>query len=517
MKSLRAFGKMLPTFACAFAFSGLALWTPIESAYGQSAVVSEKGILPRGTAYEMRKPEQWNGTLISDLDFAWYGASASDKTPMEGFGTIYAWLLDHGYAIAGTARRGDRILHYDPARELIDLVNVMDLFEAKFGKPTRTIQFGRSGGGHIALAMAETHPDRIDGAVALCEQTPVWQGNSYLDTWFTLQTLVAPTLPIVDIHPKTELAKDVTDSSILAVSMVSPLDPELTEKWKSALEAAQQTPVGRARIALAITIGQLPAMSWDFATTRIPQKPPISWDSITSGSSDTSALENNMYESLHNANAYPGAWWRFTFEQSGGGQMSWNTGIDYVKLFKQGYPAYQKATRELYAKAGGNLDEDLAKLNAAKRVEASPKAMKYWSAPGRTVTGEPKVPVLRVDGTHDPAIIPLMAGYEEAVKAHGFESLYRPVFLDSAGHCNYTVAEMVAAVETLVQRLDTGGWGDTSPEAMNKLAATIDPSSAGRFHAYKQLKYSRFWVPSVADYLGAGPGDQRSPAPARTK
>ena len=32
--------------------------------------VAERGVLPRGTTYEMRKPNNWNGVLIDDLDFA---------------------------------------------------------------------------------------------------------------------------------------------------------------------------------------------------------------------------------------------------------------------------------------------------------------------------------------------------------------------------------------------------------------------------------------------------------------
>jgi len=457
--------------------------------------VSEKGVLPRGTAYEMRKPEQWNGTTITDLDFAQY----ADSYP------IYSWLLNRGYAVSGTARRDDSLSHYDPAHELVDLVNVMDLYEAKFGKPKVTIQMGRSGGGHVTLAMAEEHPDRIDGAVALCAHTPLWQQLSNLDTWFTLQTLIAPTLQITGIRPKKKLQNN------FAEDMMRPVDTELTAAWKTALDAAQQTPIGRARIALATTIGQQPALTYDFEKVKTGAPPSISWDSITAPEqslSDILALENSMYESLHYIASWPGGQGRLMIELSSpGGQPTWNTGIDYVKLFKHGEPAYQKVTRELYAKAGGDLHADLGKLNGAKRVEADPISVKYWSAPGRTVLGAPKVPVLRVDGTQDPATIASLAGYSEAVRARGFEPLYRTAFIDAAGHCNYTVAELAAAIETVMQRLNTGNWGDTSPRAMNKLAASLDPSSSSRFHAYKELKFGRAWLPTLSEHIGLGPCD----------
>ena len=75
----------------------------------------------------------------------------------------------------------------------------MDLVEQRFGKPRRTLQYGHSGGGHLALAMAETRPDRINGAIVGCAHTPVWLMNSELDAWFTLKTLIAPHLAIVDL------------------------------------------------------------------------------------------------------------------------------------------------------------------------------------------------------------------------------------------------------------------------------------------------------------------------------
>jgi pimeloyl-ACP methyl ester carboxylesterase len=110
--------------------------------------------------------------LISDLDFA--------QTPDA---PRYAAMLKAGYAVAGTARRADRPTNYDPAREIDDLVTVMDRVEQRFGKPRRILQYGHSGGGHVALAMAETRPDRINGAIVGCAHTPVWLMNTELDAW----------------------------------------------------------------------------------------------------------------------------------------------------------------------------------------------------------------------------------------------------------------------------------------------------------------------------------------------
>ena len=424
---------------------------------------AERGVLPRGTSYEMRKPNNWNGTLISDLDFA----SRPD-------GPTYTWLLDHGYALSGTARRDDRVTDYDPAHEIIDLINVMDRFEAKFGKPVRTIQYGQSGGGHVSLGFAENHPDRVDGVVALCAHTPYWFITSALDAWFVLKLLIAPDLRIVDV-PR--------DSASLSAA------------WRRALTDAQQTPLGRARIALATTIGQLPA--WTSKTN--PEPDP----------SDVNALQRSMFESLlamdspmSGASQVGGAS-RFMLEQAGSGQLSSNVDVDYALFFANGERAYKTATQKLYEAAGVDLEDELARVNAGDRIEADPKAIKWWSSPGRAVMGKPKVPVMRIH-THADEITPAtqVEGYDAAVKANGYESFYRTAFVRSAGHCNFNVAERLTAVETLIHRLDNGVWRATSPDSMNELASKHGPTTEARFFDYEQPTYNRAWFPAPADYLG---------------
>jgi hypothetical protein len=107
-----------------------------NSATAQATHLEEVGTLPiRGTMYRIRVPTKWNGTLINDLDFA-NGADAGR----------YLYLLDQGYAVSETARRSDRSTNCDHAHEIHDLITVLDIFEASFGKPSRTLQYGHSGG-----------------------------------------------------------------------------------------------------------------------------------------------------------------------------------------------------------------------------------------------------------------------------------------------------------------------------------------------------------------------------------
>ncbi|MFS8174730.1 MULTISPECIES: hypothetical protein [Halomonadaceae] len=82
-------------------------------------------------------------------------------------------MLNRGYALAGTARHPLRDWQYDPAREVANLDLVLDRFEKTYEGPEHIIQFGCSGAGHTALAVAEDFSDRVDGAVALSAHTPV--------------------------------------------------------------------------------------------------------------------------------------------------------------------------------------------------------------------------------------------------------------------------------------------------------------------------------------------------------
>jgi pimeloyl-ACP methyl ester carboxylesterase len=421
----------------------------------------ERGTLPRGTTYQIRFPDNWNGVLISDLDFA--------ASPNAG---RYLHWLSRGYAVSGTQRRPDRAVAYDPAHEIHDLITVLDLFEAAHGKPRRTIQYGHSGGGHVALSMAEIHSDRIDGAVAGCAHTPVWLMNSELDAWFALQALIAPNLPVVN-PPQNTAA--------------------LTVAWRAAIDEAQKTPLGRARIALATTLGQQPA--WVSTTTPEPNP------------RNVHQLQQSMYESFfQRAGGQLGGQSRFMFEHAAPGQLSWNTGVDYKEFFHNGDDDYRRAVRALYRDANADLERDLKTVNAAPRVAADPKAIKWWTAAGRTVSAQPKVPVFRFHTNGDAAVtVALVEGYDKAIAKNGYDTLYRRAFVNRPGHCTFSVAESVAAVETMTKRLDTGHWPSTEPLDLNTLGHSLDPTTEARYYELEQTKYNRVWFPSLKEIIGPLP------------
>ena len=78
-------------------------------------------------------------------------------------------------------------------------------------------------------------------------------------------------------------------------------------------------------------------------------------------------------------------------------------------------------------------------------------------------------------------------------------------FVNGPGHCTFSAAESAAAVESVMRRIDSGAWGDTSPTALNTLARTLDPGSEARYYSYRQFPYARTWVPAVSEQLGRKP------------
>ena len=448
---------------------GLLVASLLYSSFAAAQVTYEEhaGVFGDGTRYSMRVPSNWNGTLIRDLDF-------TSNANLER----YLYMLEQGFALAGTARHERRwVGFYDPAREIRHLNSVLDRFEQRFRRPDRVIQYGCSGGGHVGLAVSEDFSERVDGVIATGAHTPIWLMNTMLDGWFVLKALIAPELRIIDLPEETALR---------------PQHAEIVFAWRQAIDEAQRTEEGRARIALAMAIGQWP--DWTNETIANPER------------EDIDALQHSMFVTLMSRYAKTGdigGRSRYMFENPSGlteAQLSWNTGVDYSQFFENSNAFQKRAVLELYERAGLDLEEDLERLDDFPRVEADEEAIEYWSAPGRTTKGEPKVPLFRMHEIGDPVVaVSPVQGYSELVAANDRGDLYRTAFVEAPTHCGFTVAETAVAIEMMVRRLETGQWSDISPEALNGLAETLDveesPARFVPFDDYANAKYNRTWLP----------------------
>ena len=450
----------------------------------RSGYTEQTGSLPDGTEYMIRVPDEWNGTLIRDLDYA-------QRISQDERSSRYAYLLENGYALAGTARHPLRAWQYDPAREIANLDLVLDRFSEEFGEAERVIQFGCSGGGHVSLAVAEDFSERIDGSVVLAAHTPVWLMNNFLDGWFILQTLLGEYYEEAGHGPASDLQIIDLPNDGSSNPSGHGMEGELPQAWSNAFEAANQSPGGRARMALAFAVAQ-----WPVAMAEGAEQPDYS---------DLEALQSAIRASLERLSGSPGGEARILFENAAQGQqLSWNENVDYAQFFENANPNLQAAVNELYAQSDLTLEEDLARVNEANGVRASRHAVKYWSAPGRTAFGDPQIPVFRLHEVGDYQIpYSLMLGYEVAVEQNGDPAMLRTALIDSVGHCTeaaISTAESAAAVEVMMDRLDEGSWPETDAQALNERARSLDDSPARYIEVgdHDIPAFNRLWIPKNA-------------------
>jgi pimeloyl-ACP methyl ester carboxylesterase len=438
----RVYRQTVATVAAAVMLGGAAI------AYGQAHLpLSERsGVFPDGQQWQITVPANWNGTVINDLDRIGNNSRAN-------------FFLPRGYAYTGTRRHPDRDTNWNPQAESNNMVKVLDLFEGEFGRPVRTIQFGCSGGGSVALSVAEDHPARFDGVVAMHATSPVTLENMRLDLTFALKAL---------LDANNQLPLIVGDAGIAAAEKL----------WIAALTAAQTTPEGRARMALAGVLAQYPI--WGSNYTPHPAKPDPNDPAAVQ-----QALLRAVLDGARRAVTSRPQW------DNPAGLMSWNTGVDYREFYKNADPRHKQVVRDMYAQAGlhiqRDIDADLDRINAAPRIAATAEAVNYWRA--RTHTGIIGVPMLHISNIGDagtPAAN--MSSYEDSVRKAGRNALYRQAFIDASGHCTFNTAEMGAAVETMVRRINSGRWSNlANPEQMN---------AVGLSFGLAQPRYIRDGVPA---------------------
>jgi pimeloyl-ACP methyl ester carboxylesterase len=414
-----------------------------------------EGQLPSGASYVMDVPADWNRTvLLYSHGYTPDGApNPAQNAPSDATRTA---LLDRGYALIGSsyAETG-----WVLAKALPDQMSTLDTFAARFGRPERAVAWGTSLGGMITTGLAERHGRRFAGALAMCglEQGGIANWNNTLDPVFAVRTLLAPgsSAPLVDLPDQ-------------ATALAS------AGELSAALTAAQATPQGRARAALAAALHNIPA--WTSASA--PEPAP----------DDHDTAQRNQFQALLGT-VYVGLSWRQEAETWAGGNMSWNTGVDYAGMFARS--AIRTEVEVLYARAGLSLAGDLAALNRAPRISADPAAVAYVIR-NLTFTGRPGTPLLTIHTTGD-ALVPVQVqhAYADAVHDAGRDRSLRQAFVHRGGHCTFTTGEMLAALDALEERVDTGRWPDTGPAALNATATRLDPAATHAYVDYRPAPYPR--------------------------
>jgi hypothetical protein len=414
-----------------------------------------EGVLPDGSAYVMDVPADWHGTvLLYSHGYTPDGApNPARNAPSDQVRTA---LLEAGYAQIGSSypETGWVIEGALPAQ-----LATLDEFADRFGTPGRVLAWGTSLGGMVTTGLAERHGHRFAGTLSMCglQQGGVANWNSTLDPLFAIRTLLAPGSDA----PLVRLPDQATALASVA---------ELT----AALDAAQATPAGRARIALAAALHDIPA----WTDPAQPEPDPTDYDTA----------QRNQFDVLHGT-VFVGLSWRQEAEEHAGGNMSWNTGVNYARILARS--PLRAEVEALYRRAGLSLRGDLATLARQPRITADPAAVGYMTR-HISFRGRLTAPMLTIHTTGDPLVpVQVQAAYGDAVRAAGHGRLLRQAYVHRAGHCTFTTGEMLAALSALEQRIDTGRWPDTGPAALNRLADELDPAAVHGYADFRPGPYPR--------------------------
>jgi hypothetical protein len=392
------------------------------------------GTLTDGATFVIHAPADWNRTLLL---YSHGFVIPGTPNPADDFSSSLAgsYLLQHGYALAGSSYAKTGWAVEDALRDQIDVLNRFDVL---IGKPSRTIAWGESLGGLVTAGLIQKHPERFSAALPMCGVLAggvgVW--NKGLDESFAFTTLVAPSAGLQMVH--------ISDPTC-ATSPLTPGNCKNLSLAQSLIAQAQATPEGSARIALTSALAELPE---GFNIDRF------------------AVLQQEHF--LFNFAL------RADLEARAGGNPSWNVGVDYATQLKR--TGHYAEISAIYSKAGLSLENDLNTLNEAPRIAPDPPAVAYLSR-NIVFNGEIEVPVLTLHTIGDELIeVEEERAYSDVAQRSQESNKLRQTFVNRAFHCNFTDAEIIAALDALIDRLDNGHWPDLNPEFLNSAAAALGPA-----------------------------------------
>lgn len=406
--------------------------------------VSCEGTLD-GARYRILVPARWNGTLLLyshgyrfaepvPPDFA---EPATDAVPAPGEDVAKA-LLDDGFALAGSSysRNGWAVPEGVAADE-----KLYDYFATTIGRPRRVYLWGDSLGGLVTQTLAEKPLPWVSGAAPLCGVLGGTNENldAALDVSYAVKTLLAPTL---------RLTGYASHRAAVAQWQVG---------QQAVVSAAAQGGARAARLTLVAALVDAPDQTSRF-------------DGSTTGSRIGAAAE-----AVITGLGY-GTYGRYEIEQRVGGNPSSNAGVDYAARVS---PEERAAIDTLGG--SGTTDQLLRLLDRGQRVRASVPAREKASGLGEP-TGALRVPTVTMHTTDDPLVLvqnerlfrdrvasagrssELLQLYVEPPKTYAAPAPY------GAGHCNFTGAQRLAAVDLL----DTWVRTKARPDAARLADALYD-------------------------------------------
>jgi dienelactone hydrolase len=422
---------------------------------GTGTATTATGTLGDGARYELQCPAgAWNGTLFL-FSHGYVQPGGANPAADASDPVTAGWLLAHGYALAGSSYA---TTGWSVQQAIPDQAATVAAFGRAYQAPRHTVAWGESLGGMITAGLIQEYPRLFSAALPACGVLSggVATWNTALDAAFAFQQLIAPNVQVTRI-------KDPVGN--LRAS-------------ETALAAAQQTPQGRARLALVSAMSDTPG----WFTPGSPEPAPT----------DYADQEQNQFE-WESQVTFPFVFaFRAELEARAGGNPSWTTGVNFAAQLARSTD--RREVEALYASAGLSLGTDLRALDGAPRISANPASVQYL-ADNIAYTGRISVPVLTIHTTGDGLVVPENEqAYRQAVDRAGDARLLRQVFVDRAGHCAFTPAEMITAIGVLLDRMSTGRWHVPSPAQLNAAAAALGATAnvvPPGFITYQPARYLR--------------------------
>ena len=194
---------------------------------GSGSMTTTNGKLADGATYLIQCPSgAWNGTLYL-YSHGYVTPGSANPAQDAGDPVTAAWMLGHGYALAGSSYAGTG---WAIAQALPDQINTLNAFGSLYGQPQTTVAWGHSLGGIITAGLIQDYPKRFDAALPMCGVLSggVATWNTALDAEFAFQKLIDPAVQIVNITNPTarpwRSARSST-SSPAAASSSRPIRP----------------------------------------------------------------------------------------------------------------------------------------------------------------------------------------------------------------------------------------------------------------------------------------------------
>lgn len=407
------------------------------------APIDISGTLKNGTPFSIHVPSNWRGVLIMDADLPDHSHAS------------YRWMHSQGYATAGKSRN---VTDWRVADGSADLIELKNLFIQRVQQPATTIVWGRSLGGLVTRDVIEAYPGHFDAAIPMCGggagMVGMW--NNRLDALFALKALIAPDNAAFEIV-------NITDEKAAIAAL------------HAAVDLALATQHGRARMALAAAIGQIDG--WPTHMT----EPPARADTEAAVQAIAAAYRSMLFS-------------RKAIEVAAGGNISWNVGIDYRKVFDQASPVQRQLVRDLYAAIGEDYRMDLRSIERAPRIKAK-RAAVAWAIENATHEGRLDLPVLSVFTAVDPrGAVSELNAYDITVKRAGHKRLLRQAVVSVSGHCAFRDSEQAAVIDAALAALRDGQWRSiATAQDLNARAARLIAASNGIL-----TMPSRFIEPKIA-------------------